>query len=431
MKLQTYLKIILLTLAFTSSATLPVGFPLKIYEGVGFLAILSLLVGGGMRLGKYQRLPLLWGVFFFSSMIASAWGLNELWSRDLSMLEWAHGRYKPLINTIFHYTYLAFDIGLLVLTLHLLENRIVRLLDFCRWWLWGAVAAVGYGIALNMVILAGLPAWLLLRFGTVDFMTIGGVSVARTGPFVEGNYFGLYLLASVIINLYALKNFSNKFFRLALPVLVVGVVMTASPAAMMGVAAVVVVAILTGGVSSSVRNATLFAGVVVFGFVVQSGLFQAVVLDKFSLLLVGGVTDTKNVSLVQRLNESYHAWLLFLDYPWGVGMGNFGYFFGNYPDLYTWLLTDFQNFKPISNNVYMEVLSEHGLLVALLFIYLLYYKFIRLVRARELVVAAGFILVCIYFVAFPTFRLSLIWIFWAFVIFLGHDIAVDDQSTRL
>jgi len=430
MKLQNLLKLILLTLAFTNSATLPIGFPLKIYEGVGFLALVLLLLGGGFRLGQSQRIPLLWGVFFFSSMIASAWGLNELWARDLSMLEWANGRYNPLINTIFHYCYLAFDIGLLVLVLHILENKLLSILDFCRWWLFGAVASVVYGVVLNLFFVVGLPASLLLRFSDVDFMNIAGVLVARTGPFEEGNYFGLYLLASVVINLYAMKNSSNRFFRWALPVLMVGVVMTSSPAALMGAVAVVLVAILTGGVSSSVRNMALVAGVVVFGFVVQTGLFQSVVLDKFSLFFIGGVTDTKNVSLIQRLNESYHAWQLFLDYPWGVGMGNFGYFFGYYPDLYTWLITDFNNFKPISNNVYLEVLSEHGLGVWLLFVYLLYLKVRRLIHASEMAVAAGFLLVCVYFAAFPTFRLSLIWVFWAFVVFLGRDTRRTDQPAK-
>ncbi len=430
MKLQNLLKLILLTLAFTNSATLPIGFPLKIYEGVGFLALVLLLAGGGFRLGRSQRIPLLWGVFFFGSMVASAWGLNELWSRDLSMLEWAHGRYNPLINTIFHYCYLAFDIGLLVLVLHALENKLLSLLDFCKWWLMGSVVAVAYGVVLNLFFLVGLPASLLLRFSAVDFMNIGGVLVARTGPFEEGNYFGLYLLASVVINLYAIQKSPHRFYRWCLPVLILGTVMTASPAALMGVVAVVIVAILTGGFSSSVRNITIVAGVVVFGFVIQSGLFQSVVLDKFSLLFTGGVTDTKNVSLIQRLNESYHAWQLFLDFPWGVGMGNFGYFFGYYPDLYTWLITDFNNFKPISNNVYMEVLSEHGLGMGLLFLALLYLKLKRLIRAHELTVAAGFILVCVYFVAFPTFRLSLIWVFWAFVVFLGQDTRESAQPIK-
>ncbi len=422
MKLSGLLKFILLMLPFTNSVTLPVGFPLKPYEGAGFLALFLVLTGGvAIRLGRHQRIPLLWGVFFFGSLAASGWGINELLSSDLTMLEWAHGRYNPLVNTLFHFTYLAFDIGLLVMFLHALNTGLLSLFDFCRFWLYGALISVLYALALNLVLAAGLPASLLLRWDKVQFMNVLGVSMARTGPFEEGNYFGLYLLVSTVIALWALPQWPNRFFKWMLPVLVAGTVSTASPAALLGVMAIVFVAIIAGQVAPAVRYMAAFSGVIVFGVLVQTGLFQTLVLDKFSLILVGGVTDTKNVSLVQRLNESYHAWNMFLDHPQGVGIGNYGYFFGQYPDLYTWLITDYNNFKPIANNVYMEVLSEHGLLMFLLFVFVLYYFIRRLVRAKEYIVAAGMALLCVYFAAFPTFRLSLIWVFWALVTFIGKD----------
>ncbi len=422
MKLSGLLKFILLALPFTNSVTLPVGFPLKAYEGVGFLALFLVLTSSGaISLGRNQRFPLLWGIFFFGSLVASGWGINELLVSDLTMLEWAHGRYNPLINTLFHFTYLGFDIGLLVLFLHALNTGLLSLLDFCRFWLYGALISVIYAVALNLVLVAGFPASLLLRWDKVQYMDVLGVSMARTGPFEEGNYFGLYLLVSTVIALWAGRHWSTRFFRLMLPVLMAGAVITASPAALLGVMVVIFVAVISGGVAPVVRYLAATGGVVVMGILIQTGLFKTLVLDKFSLLFVGGVTDTQNVSLIQRLNESYHAWQMFLDHPLGVGMGNFGYFFGRYPDLYTWLVTDFNNFKPIANNVYLEVLSEHGLFMFLLFLFVLYLMIRRLVRAREFMVAAGMLLLCVYFVAFPTFRLSLIWVFWAWVIFIGSD----------
>ncbi|RKZ10566.1 hypothetical protein DRQ50_14360 [bacterium] len=429
MSLQGLLKFILLTLPFTNSVTLSVGFPLKAYEGAGFLALGVLMAGKGVRLGDSRRIVLLWWVFLFGSLLASAWGLNEILSRDLSMLEWAHGRYDPLINTLFHYSYLAFDIGLMVLVLHVLENRLLSLEVFCRWWTYGALLSVLYAVALNVVLAAGLSATLLLRFGETSFMDVAGISVARTGPFEEGNYFGLYLLTSFVVAFYAGRRWPAPLFRWILPALLLGVVITASPAALMGVGVLVLVALVVGGVSSPVRNGSIALGVLVLAALIKTGLFQTVVLDKFSLLFMGGVVDTRNVSLIIRLNESYHAWQMFLDFPWGVGMGNFGYFFSYYPDLYTWLETDFNNFKPIANNVYLEVLSEHGLGMFLLFLFLLYSKVSRLVRAREFLVTAGFLLVCVYFVAFPTFRLSFIWLFWAFAIYLGRPV-VDIVQTE-
>ncbi|MCP4291022.1 MAG: hypothetical protein GY780_04200, partial [bacterium] len=307
------------------------------------------------------------------------------------------------------------------LFLHAFNTQILSLYDFCRFWLYGALLSVAYAVALNLVLAVGLPASLLLRWEKVQYMDVLGVSMARPGPFEEGNYFGLYLLISTVIALWAGRQWPSRFYKMALPVLITGVVITASPAALLGVMAVIFVAVISGGVAPTVRYLAGISGVAVMGILIQTGLFKTLVLDKFSLIFVGGVTDTSNISLVQRLNESYHAWKMFLDHPQGVGMGNFGYFFGHYPDLYTWLITDFNNFKPIANNVYLEVLSEHGLLLFLLFIFVLYLMIRRLVRAKEFMVAAGMLLLCVYFVAFPTFRLSLIWVFWSMVIFIGSD----------
>ncbi|MFN2371276.1 MAG: O-antigen ligase family protein [Candidatus Krumholzibacteriia bacterium] len=417
------LRFVLVTLPLTNSVTLPVGFPLKLYEVAGALALGALLLGGMVDLGRRGRVPVLWGVFWFGSLFASAWGLVALLEADLSMLEWAHGRFHPLANTAFHYAYLAFDIGLMVLVLHVLASGGLDERGFCRWWLYGAALAVAYGVALNLVVAAGLPPAVLLRWDEVQFMTVAGVPVARTGPFEEGNYFGWYLLASTALAAWAALRWGDRFFRLMLPVLLVGVVMTASPAALLGVLAVLFFAAMDRRVRPGAKLAAVAGAGAVLVFLTGTGLLRTLVIDKFSLLLFGGVTDVTNVSLVQRLNESYHAWLMFLDHPWGVGMGNFGYFFGRYPDLYTWMVSDFASVKRIANNIYLEVLAEHGAVMGTLFLYLLWRQGRRLVRAREHLLAFAYLLCCGYFLAFPTFRLALVWVFWGLLVHLGRDAA--------
>ncbi len=280
---------------------------------------------------------------------------------------------------------------------------------------------MAYGVALNLVLAAGLPPALLLRWDDVQFMTVGGLSIARTGPFEEGNYFGWYLLASMVIAAWSALRWGDRFFRLMLPVLLAGAVMTASPAALLGVLAVLFFAAMDPRVKPWAKTAAVGGAAAVTVFLVGSGLFRTLVLDKFSLLFFGGVTDVTNVSLVQRLNESYHAWRMFLDHPLGVGMGNYGYFFGRYPDLYTWMVSDFAGFKRIANNIYMEVLAEHGIVLALLFLYLLVLQGRRLWAARERLLLFGYVLTCGYFLAFPTFRLALIWVFWALLVHLGDN----------
>ncbi len=422
------LRFILVVLPLTNSVTLPVGFPLKLYEVVGLYAIARTLLGPGLALGRAGRTVALWGLFWFGSTIASAWGLYELMLRDLNMLEWAHGRYHPVVNTVYHYAYLAFDIGLLALFLDALARGGLTRREFCRWWLAGSALAVGYAVLLNLVYHAGLPTALALRWDGVQIMNVAGMPVVRTGPFEEGNYFGLYLLASLVIALWAQRRWPDRFFRTLVPVILLGVVITASPAALLGSVVLVLVAVFFGGGSPLARGTAVGGAVAAFAVLAATGLLRTLVLDKFSLLFYGGVTDTRNISLVQRLNESHHAWRLFLDHPQGVGMGNFGYFFGDHADLYVWLRTAWMQIKHIPNNVYLEVLSEHGALVALVFAVILVRMAARLVRAREYLVTTGLLLIYVYFVAFPTFRLALIWVFWAFVLHLGRDREPDPDG---
>ncbi len=429
------LAVILVTLPLTNSVTVPVGFPLKIYELAGALALVHLLTSGVEDLRRRGTIPLLWCLFIFGSLFPAAWGLNELLDSDLTMLDWASGRFHPVANTAFHFAYAAFDLGLMVLVLDVLGRGAMDVRTFSRWWLIGTAVAVAYAVALNLVLAAGLPASLLLRWDEVQFMTVAGVQVARTGPFEEGNYFGWYLLASGAIAAWSTLRFGDRFFRLMLPVVLVGVVITASPAALLGVLAVFFVAAMDRRVSDAARGAAIAGAAAVGGYLLATGLFRTLVLDKFSLLLFGGVTDVTNVSLVQRLNESYHAWRMFLDHPLGVGMGNYGYFFGRYPDLYTWMVSDFASFKRIANNIYLEVLAEHGIVLAVLFVAILWRQGHWLWQAREKLLWFGYVLTCGYFLAFPTFRLALIWVFWGLLVHLGGRESADgaprDQAPRV
>ncbi len=420
-RLPGLLKIILVTLPFTSSVTLPVGFPLKIYELVGLVAVFGMFAAGQVNLAGRSRVPMLWLLFLFGTLFPAAYGLQLITDQRGSLLEWATGRYNPLVNTLFHYVYLAFDIFLLVLVVDLLGKGRISTRQFVRFWLIGTCLAVAYAVLLNLVTMVGLSPQLLLRWDEVQYMTIGGVNIARTGPFKEGNYFGLYLLLSMVLALWASQQYRERFYTWLVPIIALGALITASPAAILGLLVLVVVAMLMGWGTPMLRLATAGGSVLVVVILVQSGLLLNFV-DKFSLILFGGVTDTRNVSMVQRLNESYHAWLMFLDHPWGIGIGNFGYLFGKYPDLYTWMQSDFVSLKHIVNNVYLEVLVEHGIILFGVFVYILAFQAQRLALARQWLILIGFGLLCGYFLVFPTYRLSLIWVFWGFVIWIGQPL---------
>jgi len=420
-QLPGLLKIILVTLPLTASVTLPVGFPLKIYELVGVVALVQ-LAAGPVRLGGRSRVPLLWLVFWFGTLFPIAYGLPLILGQHGTMLEWATGRYHPVANTVFHYVYLGFDIGLLVLVVQVLGSGKLSGREFARYWLIGSCVAVIYAVLLNVVYRTGVSPQLLLRWHKLQFMPLAGFTVVRTGPFQEGNFFGLYLLLSMTMALWGSQQYRDRFFNWMVPGLGLGASIPASPAAILGVLILVGIAVLLGGGSPPVRLVIICGGIAVLVFLFESGLL-ANFLDKFSLIIHGTVANTHNVSLLQRLNQSYHAWLMFLDNPWGVGIGNYGYLFGQYPDLFTWLTSDFSGTKLIVNNIYLEVLTEHGIILFTLFMYILGFMAQRLLVARRWLILTGYALLCAYFFAFPTFRLAFIWVFWGFLVWSGRPLS--------
>jgi hypothetical protein len=411
---------ILLTLPFTKSLTAPVGFPLKIYEPLVVIALAAAVTEGRIEVGSNNRFLRYWLVFLFLSLFPSAWGYLLVREQNLSYLEWAVGRYEPLTNVIFHTVYLALDITALTVFLVCLQRGTLSLREFARIWTWGALVAVAYAVVLNLVYFAGLPQAYALRFADVQTSSIRGIEFVRSGPFEEGNFFGLYMLLSLGLALWSGSRYpAERLFHRAVPALGFGIFVSASPAAMAFMVVLLVAASLGKGVPKPVRALELTVAGALLVVVLTTDLLQELVLGKFSLLLYGGVTDSGNVSLVRRFNEMYHGWRLFLDHPWGVGIGNFGYFWGNYPEYYPWLTVGFMFKKQIPNNVYLEVLTEQGIQGLVVFVALLVSLVMPLVRRREAFLLLVVACTAAYFVVFPTFRLVFLWVFWAFLLHVG------------
>ncbi len=64
-------------------------------------------------------------------------------------------------------------------------------------------------------------------------MPLAGFTIVRTGPFQEGNFFGLYLLLSMTLALWGSQHYRDRFFSWMVPVLGLGALITASPAAIL------------------------------------------------------------------------------------------------------------------------------------------------------------------------------------------------------
>jgi len=422
-RLRPYLAVILVTLPFTMGVTLPVAFPLKIYEAVGGVALVVLLAAHRVRIGRSRRVLLLWFLFLGGTLVSAAASLFLLPDVNLGPLAWAHGRFVPRINLAYNLVYLGFVLGLLLLFVHGLRAGVIMPLRFARLWLTGTVAGVAYAVLLNLLHWAGLPLWLALYRAEPQLLRLGGLAVVRNGPFLEGNYLGLYLVLSCAIGLWAVRRQpDDRWYRRVIVAILLGVVISGAPLGIAGVLGLLVLAALQPAYPAGFRRAVAVGVAVVLAVALPTDLVRVQFLEKLSLLFSGSVADHRNVSLVQRANEAYKAWLIFLDHPWlGVGVGNYGYFAGGYPDLFTWLNMDYLSHRRIPNNVYLEVLCEQGAVLGAIFV-LSHGLVVRaLWRRRAWILLAGCVVLLVYYLAFPTYKLAFLWVAQAFLLHVGYE----------
>ena len=112
-----------------------------------------------------------------------------------------------------------------------------------------------------------------------------------------------------------------------------------------------------------------------------------------------------------RINEFITGWLMFIDNPFfGVGLGQYGFRF----DIYEWnsvLSLSAETIKRIPNNVYIEILSETGL-IGFLFFFIFWYFWIFTLssysRTSKLMWSFGVCMFVVWF-AYPTFAITFIW----------------------
>jgi O-antigen ligase len=431
-RLRPYVATILVTLPFTSGLTLPAGFPLKAYELVGALAIVVLVAAHRVRLGRSRPVVWLALVFLAGSFVSSLAGLLLLGRLNLAPLAWATGRFEPHLAAATNLAYLAFVVGLLVLFVHALHVGVLTLGRFVRLWLWGAVAAVLYAVALNLVHVAGLPPALLGYTAPLQTLTLAGVTIVRSGPFLEGNYLGLYLVVSTSLALWAIRHHpTERWYRGVLPLLLVGTALSAAPIAWLATGGLIAVAALDRHFPRGFRTSAAVGLVLLLVAGLATDLVRVQFLDKLSLVLTGGIADHRNVSLIQRANESYKAWLMFQDHPWlGIGVGNYGYLAGHYPELFTWLQVDTLQVRRIPNNIYLEVLGEQGILTAGVFLALHLLVLRQLWRRRQGLLVAGFAAVMAYYLAFPTYTVAFLWVWLAFAVHVGRPPGDDPVAGR-
>ncbi len=388
--------ICLATLPLMQALTIPVGFPLKIYEIV-LLALLGLLPLVRHLSFPQSAIPMA-RITAYWMLLASALLVVKLcWPPPTMSSTLIESRFGPVGDGITKLVYLWLNLlGFLIFALQARHNE----KTFIRIWLWGALFASGYEFYLVAANLAGilkppsLPGSVLIYFG------FGSHAFLRNSTFTEGNFAGLYFVISTLLALHAGRP------RTAALTVCATILTFSTPA----------IVILCGlglwKIWGRFRNsrtvvrffvAPLLIAVVLGlgGGLAATAVFQAAVVSK----LTAEEGTGEALSRVERLRMAQGAWDMFLDNPLtGVGIAQYGYNILHYQSLPT-------ERKQIPNVVYLEFLSEDGLIVFAIFLYSLWLTYRQTDRPDERYLRFGVLSLSISFLAFPTISVMYVWAF--------------------
>jgi O-antigen ligase len=334
-------------LPFTYALTIPIGFPLKVYEMILVALGLMSLLDGRLRMapGTLAALtPMLW---------LWPWAAAGLAYRLAYPLATFNGagftpRFGPAGDGITKLLYFAMALyAFVVLTATAYEDA----RRMARWWIAGAVLAAAYGWVLLGTSALGFPAPLLPGMETPQMINIAGREVYRAGTFEEGNFFGMYLLCSTAVAMWL----RWRWIALALSLSVLITFSTANVIAMSLFWAVLV--LVRAGADRDPRGKLVAAA-----FVLGAGLFALAVLLATGYLqefVLRKLTTDEFGSKLDRLDLTVAGLRMAYEHPIsGVGLSQYGYHYRSYQ------LTDFfaqlRERKSIQGNVYVELASELG-----------------------------------------------------------------------
>ena len=391
------------TLPFTAALTLDVSFPLKLYELalVGALAVVLAELRLETAPGARRAAAAIAG---FLALAAGVLALR-LWRPLDSFDGFAPAlRFGPAGDGLAKLCYLALAL-FAFLVLARAAYRDER--SFLRCWLIGALAAAWYSWLLIVTSVLEAPAPLLPGIERPQLIQVAGVELIRSGTFEEGNFLGLYLVCSVAVAWYARRVVPALFLSAT-------VLVTFSTANVVGLV------LFWAGVGLShafgqrgaVRRAVAVAALAAAG----AGLVAVLVASGYATnFVIEKLTTEEYGSKLDRLETAAAGLLMFADHPlFGVGIGQYNYHYGTYQ--LTSLFAAQRGGLSIANNVYVELLSETGIVGLGLFA-LFQRRVFRGLRGRRLApLRWGGLAILLVFNAFPSYVLIFLWAYWALLL---------------
>lgn len=397
-------KAFLVFLPFTQALTVNILFPLKISE-IALIVILfyylnkKVISSPSVWFLKKNQLLFVFVIIVTASFLFNIWWYYDYYPKKIPF------RINRVGDSFIRLCYFYLCICAFFISFRILQKDI----KYLKYWVYGALVAVGYGWYIFGSTALRLP---YLKLPGMEEEPQSLYGIIRCGTFKEGNFFGLFLVLSASISLY-LKKIKTAF------VFLVSVTITMSTIS-------IISSIFLLAYYYRKRFLNLKFYIIVIPFALISMFFFSKT-DFYRVNVYGKLFDpvkkvtNKNYSKIERTVTASAAFYMGLGNPvFGVGPSNYGVHYDHY-NYYKKIVTERHDYvdnamlrkyeRAIPNNVYLEIWSEYGIIGFIVFLFFLLSILFTSYRLKEDAITAGILSLIVSLNAFPSFIMFFIWVF--------------------
>ncbi len=404
---SSIIKLIIIFLPFMSVLTINLGFPLKVYELLILFLILTIPFSNSKIsvIGKNDKLFFLLLSYFLMYLLISYFiGLYNV--SEISIVKeftsWRHSLVFAGLSKFF-YILIIFIFLLVIYKNRLKIDHIIKI------WIYGALLSSLYGLSL----------FVFLPSNSTYFRAI---------TFAEGNFAGSFFILSIVLATYLFFKERNKIYIGYIILFVVSTLQTSSTIALINLGLYFLFVFSYFFIK---KKKFIFIGIpliiILIMFILQLNYIEYVIFEK----LTSNEFTPQTYSRFDRINSIIIALEIFKEYPiMGSGLATYGFFFPLHENklmLFAEYGIDVLSYKRIVNNVYLEILSENGIVGLIIFLTFLIYMigiFITSNKNIELfMIFFGFFTILIAWNAYPTYTSLYHWVY----IYLYYKIIKEES----
>lgn len=407
-KKDSIIKLIILSLPFMYFLTIDIGFPLKIYEVLIAFLFLTLPFTNQnlMKFNKYDsifiKFILVLLVYLSFSYIVGLYNIGQL-SIIQGFNSWRSSLIFAGLTKIIY-------IAMIIIFLFFLFKSYLSSKEMIKYWLYGSVLSSLYG-------------FLVYIFLPTDLRYL------RMITFLEGNFAGSFFILSIALSSYLFLKERKRRYILFIFIFTLSVLETESTVAIINLLLFYFIIFLYISIKKKKFIIILFPmAFLVVLFFLQTEYAQGIIFDK----LTAEEVTYKSFSRIDRLNSILIAIEIFKDYPiFGSGLGTYGFLFPIYENslmLFYGYGVDVFSYKRIVNNMYIELLSESGIVglsIFLMFLLYLHFEFFKSKKSfSHIIIYFGFLSILIAWNAYPSYTSLYHWVY----IFIYYKIMKEEKN---